>query len=105
VLAKEALKALPKTTVAVPPKRVLHHWTGASKGSTQGASQDNSCGASQESTASLDRSWQRKHSRRFPRQQLRCLPREYWITGPVLVKEALKALPKTAVAVPPKILI
>ena len=84
---------------------VLSIQTGAGKGSTQGASQDNSCSASQESTASLDRSWQRKHSRRFPRQQLRCLPREYWITGPVLVKEALKALPKTAVAVPPKILI
>jgi len=57
VLAKEALKALPKTTVAVPPKRVLHHWTGPGKGSTQGASQDSSCGASQESTGSLDRCW------------------------------------------------
>jgi len=33
---------------------------------------------------------------------MRCLPREHWITGPVLAKEALKALPKTAVAVPSK---
>jgi len=76
--------------------------TGAGKGSTQDASQDSSCGASQESTGSLDRCWQRKHSRRFPRQQLRCLLREHWNTGPVLAKEALKALPKTAGAVPPK---
>jgi len=76
VLAKEALKALPKLAVAVPPKRALDHWTGDGKGSTQGASQDSSCGASQESTGSLDRCWQRKHLRRFPRQQLRCLLRE-----------------------------
>jgi len=50
ILAKETFKVLPKTAVAVPPKRALEHWTGAGKGSTQGASQDNRCGASQEST-------------------------------------------------------
>jgi len=50
VLAKEALKALPKIAVSVPPRRALDHWTGAGKGSTQGASQDSRCGASQEST-------------------------------------------------------
>ena len=27
--SKEALKALPKTAVVVPPKRALDHWTGA----------------------------------------------------------------------------
>jgi len=86
----------------VPPKRALDHWTCAGIGSTQGASQDSSCGASQESTGSLDLCWHRKDSRRFPRQQLWCLSREHWITGPVLAKEGLKALPKTAVAVPPK---
>jgi len=38
----------------------------------------------------------------LPKIQLRCLPREHWSTGLVPSKEALKALPKIAVAVPPK---